>query len=145
MNKLRTAPPGTGRLLFGGHIIIGPVPARQRSSGFLPTGYGMLRANVIKDQGLRQRLLADSEIEECYSDTIDIGMLIWHKRTTLAAGPTRRERTLAEDRQVRPAQNIPSDDMLAAGDGHDFPRLVDESGPGVTAVLDDVVEGQDAV
>ena len=26
-------------------------------------------------------------------------------------------------------------------DGHDFPRLIDERVPGVTAVIDDVVEG----
>ena len=27
------------------------------------------------------------------------------------------------------------------GDGHDFPRLIDERIPGVAAVIDDVVEG----
>jgi len=30
---------------------------------------------------------------------------------------------------------------IAAGDGHDFPRLIDERVPGVAAVIDDVVEG----
>src|SRR5262249_31860772 len=30
---------------------------------------------------------------------------------------------------------------IAAGDGHDFPRLIDEGVPGVAAVIDDVVEG----
>jgi len=30
---------------------------------------------------------------------------------------------------------------IAAGDGHDFPGLVDERVPGVAAVVDDVVEG----
>src|SRR3954470_19048088 len=35
---------------------------------------------------------------------------------------------------------------IAAGDGHDFPRLVEERVPGVAAVVDDVVEGfEDAV
>jgi hypothetical protein len=27
------------------------------------------------------------------------------------------------------------------GDGHDFPRLIDERVPGVAAMIDDVVEG----
>jgi hypothetical protein len=30
---------------------------------------------------------------------------------------------------------------VAAGDGHDFPRLIDEGVPGVAAVIDDIVEG----
>src|SRR5262245_55557430 len=30
---------------------------------------------------------------------------------------------------------------IAARDGHDFPRLIDERVPGVAAVIDDVVEG----
>jgi hypothetical protein len=30
---------------------------------------------------------------------------------------------------------------IAAGDGHDFPRLIDEGVPGEAAVVDDVVEG----
>ena len=35
---------------------------------------------------------------------------------------------------------------IAAGNGHDFPGLVDERVPGVAAVIDDVVEGlEDAV
>jgi hypothetical protein len=28
---------------------------------------------------------------------------------------------------------------IAAGDGHDFPRLIDEHVPGVTAVIDDII------
>ncbi len=30
---------------------------------------------------------------------------------------------------------------IAAGDGHNFPRLLDERVPGEAAVIDDVVEG----
>src|SRR6516225_1958883 len=30
---------------------------------------------------------------------------------------------------------------IAAGDGHDFPRLIDERVPSVAAVIDDIVEG----
>ena len=30
---------------------------------------------------------------------------------------------------------------IAAGNGHDFPGLVDERVPGVAAVIDDIVEG----
>jgi hypothetical protein len=30
---------------------------------------------------------------------------------------------------------------IAAGDGNDFPRLIDERVPGVAAVIDDVIEG----
>ena len=30
---------------------------------------------------------------------------------------------------------------IAARDGHDFPRLIDERVPGVAAVIDDVIEG----
>ena len=30
---------------------------------------------------------------------------------------------------------------IAAGNGHDFPGLIDERVPGVAAVIDDVVEG----
>jgi hypothetical protein len=30
---------------------------------------------------------------------------------------------------------------IAAGDGHDFPGLVDKLVPGVAAVVDDIVEG----
>ena len=38
------------------------------------------------------------------------------------------------------------DRPIAMGDGHDFPRLVDQGVPGVAAVIDDVIEGfEDAV
>ncbi len=30
---------------------------------------------------------------------------------------------------------------VAACDGHDFPGLIDESVPGITAMIDDIVEG----
>jgi hypothetical protein len=36
---------------------------------------------------------------------------------------------------------VTCDYPIAAGDGHDFPRLIDERVPGVAAVIDDVVEG----
>jgi len=32
---------------------------------------------------------------------------------------------------------------VAAGDGHDFPRLIDERVPGVAGMIDDVVEGSE--
>jgi hypothetical protein len=41
---------------------------------------------------------------------------------------------------------VTGDCPIAASDGHDFPRLIDERVPGVAAVVDDVVEGfEDAV
>src|SRR5262249_48372285 len=41
-----------------------------------------------------------------------------------------------------PILRLPTCDCpIAAGDGHDFPRLIHERVPGVAAVIDDVVEG----
>jgi hypothetical protein len=41
---------------------------------------------------------------------------------------------------------VTDDGPIAAGDGHDFPRLIDERVPGVAAMIDDVVEGfEDAI
>jgi hypothetical protein len=36
---------------------------------------------------------------------------------------------------------VTGDYPIAAGDGHDFPRLIDERIPDVAAVIDDFVEG----
>jgi hypothetical protein len=36
---------------------------------------------------------------------------------------------------------VTDDCPIAASDGHDFPRLVDERVPGEAAVIDDIVEG----
>jgi hypothetical protein len=36
---------------------------------------------------------------------------------------------------------VTDDGPVAACDGHDFPRLIDEGVPSVAAVIDDIVEG----
>src|SRR6266540_2251986 len=60
------------------------------------------------------------------------------------------ERSLVEafaDRALIPSSLRVTDDCpIAVGNGHDLPRLIGESVPGVAAVVDDVVEGfEDAV
>ena len=135
----RTIAAFTSEVFYEGRLRAKPGLERQQLVGSAFAG-GALWAVDVKHEGNRNA--SDEEVEAV--DQLVTALLKSGSRWVDELGS--EAQITSRDILYQPSDWLTDDCPVAACDGHDFPRLIDQHVPGVAAVIDDIVEGfEDAI